>query len=73
MQGRVQYTHLDHFTLGLVSQLSKWPINLKFFPSIVYSSDNMIQEIVGIFETNAIEIRLAQSEINGLFEIGESY
>ena len=26
--------HLDHFTLGLVSQLSKWPLNLKFFPSI---------------------------------------
>ena len=33
-------------------------------------SDEMIQELVGIFETNAIEIRLAQSEINGLFEIG---
>ena len=27
--------YLDHFTLGLVSQqLSKWPLNLKFFPSI---------------------------------------
>ena len=26
--------HLDHFTLGLVSELSKWPLNLKFFPSI---------------------------------------
>ena len=26
--------HLDHFTLGLVSQLSKWPLNLKLFPSI---------------------------------------
>ena len=26
--------HLDNFTLGLVSQLSKWPPNLKFFPSI---------------------------------------
>ena len=27
--------HLDHFTLGLVlvSQLSKWPLNLKNFPS----------------------------------------
>ena len=26
--------HLNHFTLGLVSQLlSKWPPNLKFFPS----------------------------------------
>ena len=25
--------HLDHFTLGLVYQLSKWPPNLKFFPS----------------------------------------
>ena len=33
-------------------------------------SDQTIQEIVGIFETNAIEIRLAQSEINGLYEIG---
>ena len=36
----------------------------------LYSSDNHIQEIVGIFETNAIEIRLAASEINALFEIG---
>ena len=26
--------HLGHFTLGLVSQLSKWPPNLKLFPSI---------------------------------------
>ena len=26
--------NFDHFTLGLVSQLSKWPLNLKFFPSI---------------------------------------
>ena len=36
----------------------------------LYSSDNHIQEIVGIFETNAIEIRLAASEINALYEIG---
>ena len=27
--------HLDYFTLGLVSQLSKWPLNLKLFLSIV--------------------------------------
>ena len=27
--------HLNHFTLGLVSQLSKWPLNFKFFPSVV--------------------------------------
>ena len=33
-------------------------------------SDATIQEIVGIFETNSIEIRLSQSEINGLYEIG---
>jgi len=33
-------------------------------------SDETIQEIVGIFETNAVEIRLAQSEINGLYEYG---
>ena len=33
-------------------------------------SDETIQEIVGIFETNAIEIRLHQSECNGLYEIG---
>ena len=26
--------HFDHFTLGLVSQLLKWPPNLKFLPSI---------------------------------------
>ena len=23
--------HINHFTLGLVSQLSKWPLNFKFF------------------------------------------
>ena len=33
-------------------------------------TDDTIQEIVGIFETNAIEIRLAQTEINGLYKIG---
>jgi len=33
-------------------------------------SDETIQEIVGIFETNSIEIRLQQSEVNGLYEIG---
>ena len=33
-------------------------------------SDDTIHEIIGIFETNAIEIRLAQSEINGIYEIG---
>ena len=31
--------HLDHFTLGQVSHLSKWPLNLKFLPSIVYIID----------------------------------
>ena len=33
-------------------------------------ADETIQEIVGIFETNSIEIRLQQSEVNGLYEIG---
>ena len=28
--------HLEHFTLELVSQLSKWPPNLKFFPSTAF-------------------------------------
>ena len=32
-------------------------------------SDERIHEIIGVFETNAIEVRLAQSEINGLYEI----
>ena len=27
-------TTLDQFTLGLVSQLSKWPLNFYFFPSV---------------------------------------
>ena len=27
-------SHLDHITLGLVSQLLKWPLNLKCIPSI---------------------------------------
>lgn len=33
-------------------------------------SDATIHEIVGIFETNSIEIRLAMSEINGIYETG---
>ena len=33
-------------------------------------TDELIHEICGIFETNAIEIRLAQSEVNGIYEIG---
>ena len=36
------YTLLHHFTLGLVSQLSKWPPNLKSFPSI---ADNYSTEV----------------------------
>jgi hypothetical protein len=39
------------------------------YPQIDFS-DETIQEIVGIFETNSIEIRLQQSEVNGLYEIG---
>ena len=39
------------------------------YPQFDFSDEN-IHEIVGIFETNAIEIRMAQSEINGLYEIG---
>ena len=32
----IKTLHLDHFTLGLVSQLSKWSPNLKLFSSICY-------------------------------------
>ena len=38
--------HFDHFTLGLVSQLSKWLPNLKFFPSI----GEIVQEDINIKE-----------------------
>ena len=31
--------YLDHFTLGLVSQLSIWPLNLKLFPCIAKEND----------------------------------
>ena len=41
--------HLDHFTLGLVYQLSKWPLNLKLFPSI----DSDVHEVC-IDEKNKI-------------------
>ena len=40
-----------------------------FYPQFDFG-DETVQEIVGIFETNCIEIRLPRSEINGLFEIG---
>ena len=40
-----------------------------FYPQFDFG-DETIQEIVGIFETNSIEIRLPSSEIHGLFEIG---
>jgi hypothetical protein len=39
------------------------------YPMFDFSDDN-IHELVGIFETNGIEIRLSQSEINGLYETG---
>ena len=39
------------------------------FPQFDFS-DERIQTIVGIFETNAIEIRLAQSEVQALYETG---
>ncbi|XP_059097587.1 SET domain-containing protein SmydA-8-like isoform X2 [Tigriopus californicus] len=32
--------------------------------------DERIQELVGIFETNSIEIRLGQTEVHGLYEMG---
>lgn len=40
-----------------------------FYPQFDFG-DETVQEIVGIFETNSIEIRLPSSEIHGLFEIG---
>ena len=33
--------HLDHLTLGLLSQLSKWPLNLKIFPSIAAATKSL--------------------------------
>ena len=36
------------------------------FPQLDFS-DELIHRIVGIFETNAIEIRLAQSEVMALY------
>ena len=37
------------------------------YPQLDFTEDT-IQRIVGIFDTNAIEIRLAQSEIMALYE-----
>ena len=37
--------YLDHFTLELVFQLSKWPLNLKFFPSIVTAKEHLQAKI----------------------------
>ena len=39
------------------------------FPQFDFS-DERIQTLVGIFETNAIEIRLATSEVQALYETG---
>ena len=38
------------------------------YPQLDFS-DEHIQRIVGIFDTNAIEIRLAQSEVMALYEM----
>ena len=40
--------HLDHYTLGLVSQLSKWPQILKFFPSIGTGLATTVSVVGGI-------------------------
>ena len=38
------------------------------YPQLDFTDEN-IQRIVGIFDTNAIEIRLAQSEVMALYEM----
>ena len=39
---------LDHFTLGLVSQLPKWPPNFKFFSSIGLYSDEELWKVLAL-------------------------
>ena len=41
----ITYTLLDHFTVALVSQLSKWQQNFKFFPSIVIMETIFIPKV----------------------------
>ena len=55
--------HLDHFTLGLVCQLSKWPPNLKLISSVAANdrSDTNIQEIM-VESNEPIEDEKEESE-----------
>ena len=39
--------HLDYFTLGLVSQLSKWSPNLKLFPSVEDIYETFVLRVIG--------------------------
>ena len=62
---------LEHVTLGLVYQLSKWPPNLKCFPSIVSKSQHQPPP-------NNLSIKPRSSEPNlkergGPFEAGFIY
>ena len=52
--------HLDHFTLELVSQLSKWPPNLKFFPSIEYG---IVLRMASKSDAEKAKIKIGQKTI----------
>ena len=55
--------------MSLLFRSSEFSLSfLALYPQLDFS-DEHIQRIVGIFDTNAIEIRLAQSEVMALYEM----
>ena len=55
--------------MSLLFRSSQFSLSFSaLYPQLDFS-DEHIQRIVGIFDTNAIEIRLAQSEVMALYEM----
>ena len=59
-----------HYTLGLVSQLSKWPLHLNFFLSIVGDADLVIADANTGQIINSIHIN---QKIRKLLAVGDRF
>lgn len=68
-KGTEQYRKTQENVIDVMKKTLGLMVFEALYPNFDFS-DETIQQIVGIFETNAVEIRLAQSEINGLYEYG---
>ena len=58
--------NFENLNLGLVSQLSKWPLNLKFFPSIVGVTPNTNSKSKNDPNTNPKSKNVGFSECSNL-------